>query len=221
MVFKQATYHISKIIFIFWAVFCLGGCDRKPPLPPPVSPPETKQTIRLNGKVTAYETNPEGNIDRMTLDQGKQKSEIHFPPHLARQILDIAQLNTFVKLKVDQRDRGYELISLASEDGKNTFDTRGIPPPKPSPGKEIRIKGTVSGWIRSRQNETTGFVIGRKTVMLNPEESRILAPLLIKAKQVEVTALERDANDGTINTLQFPPVKVKEITIDSIVYKIR
>lgn len=221
MVFKQTTYHLSKIIFIFFAVCCLGGCKKKPPLPPPVPPLEIEKPVQLDGQVIRYETTPEGNIDQMVVDQGKQQSDIHFPPHLARQILEIAQPGASIHLKVARRDRGYELISVSSEDGNNRFDIQGILPPKPSPGKEIRIKGAVSEFIRNRRNETIGFVIGKKTVMLNPEESRILAPLLIKATQVEVTAMERDANDGTINTLRFPPVKMTEITIDSIVYKIR
>lgn len=203
------------------AVCCLGSCEKRPPLPPPVPSPEIKKPVELDGKVARYETTPEGNIDQMVLDQGKQQSEVHFPPHLARQILEIAQPSAFVHLKVARRDHGYELISVSSENGNNRFDIQGILPPKPSPGKEIRIKGKVSEFIRNRRNETTGFVVGQKTVMLNPEESRILAPLLIKANQVEITAMERDANDGTINTLRFPPVKMTEITIDSIVYKIR
>ncbi len=221
MVFRQTTYHLSKIIFIFFAFWCFGSCEKRPPLTPPVPPLGMEKPMQLNGKVAGYETTPEGNIDKIILDEGKQKSEIHFPPHLAKQILNIAQPNASVHLKAFERDRGLELISIASESGKNTFDVQGILPPKPDPGKEIRIKGAVSELIRNRQNKTIGFVIGQKTVMLNPEESRTLEPLLMKAHQVEVSALERNTKDGTINTLDFPPVRLMEIKIDSIVYKIR
>lgn len=220
MVFKHTTYYLSKIIFIFSAVFCLSGCGKKPPLPPPVPPSEIEKPMLLNGRVEGYETNPESNIDKIILNQGKQKSEIHFPPHLAKPILEIAKVNAYVHLKTSWRKRGNELISISSEDGKKIFDTQGILPPKPNPGREIRITGKISGWVRNSKNDTAGFVIGNKTVMLNPQESRTLAPLLMKAKQVEVTALERDTKDGTINTFRFSPVKMKDIKIDSIVYKI-
>jgi len=221
MVFKQITYHLSKIIFIFSAVFCLSGCSKKRPLPPPGPHPDIEKRIDLKGRVASYGTNPEGSIDRIVLNHGNQQSEIHFPPHLAKYVLEIAELHDSVYIRTFLRDRGYELVSIASEDGKKVLDTGKILPPRPSPGKEIRISGAVSQWISDRENKVTGFVTGKKTVLLNPEESRILAPLLMKAHQVEVRALERDTRDGTINTFRFPPVKPVEIKIDSIVYKIR
>jgi hypothetical protein len=221
MIYKQITYHLSKIIFIFSAVCCLSGCGKKLPLPPDGPPPGIGKPVELNGKVVSYGTNPEGNIDRMVLNQENRESEIHFPPHLAKYVLEIAKVSASVHLKTSSRGRGYELVAIASEDGKKVFDAGEILPPKPSPGKEIRIAGAVSGWIRNRENTVTGFVVGRKTVLLNPEEGRILAPLLMKAKRIEVDALERDAGDGTVSTLKFPPVKAVEIKIDSIIYKIR
>lgn len=179
--------------------------------------------MQLNGRVVRYGTNPEGNIDRLVLDRepGNRETEIHFPPHLAKPILEIAGINAFVRIRTSRRDHGSELIAVSSEDGSHTYNAGEIAPPKPSPGKEIRLKGKVSGMIRNRENTVTGFVIGKRTVMLNPEEGRILAPLLLKAGQVEVTALERGTEGGTINTLTFPPVKAAEIKIDSIIYNIR
>lgn len=190
-------------------------------MPPPARPPDVGKTADLNGKVVSYGTNPEGNIDRMVLNQGNRKPEIHFPPHLAKDVLEIATVNTSVHIKTSLKDRGYELVSIASEDGKKVFDAGKILPPKPRPGKEIRIAGAVSGWIRNRENAISGFIIGKKTVLLNPDESRILTPLLRKAGRIEVAALEREAGDGTLNTFKFPPVKATEIKIDSIIYKIR
>lgn len=177
----------------------------------------------MKGRVVRYGTNPEGNIDRLVLNRepGNQKTEIHFPPHLAKPILEIARMNTSIRIMVSRRDRGNELIAVSSEDDSHTFNAGAIAPPKPRPGKEIRLKGKVSGMVMNRENTATGFVIGDRTVMLNPEEGRILAPLLLKAGQVEVTALERGTEDGTINTLIFPPVKAAEIKIDSIIYNIR
>lgn len=221
MVFKRITYHLSKIIFIFSAAACLSGCGKKPPLPLPGPPSGIEKPVLLNGRVAGYESNPEGSIDKIILDQGNHQSEIHFPPHLAKYVLAIAKVNTSVHIKTSLKGRGYELASIASEGGEKVFDTGRILPPKPSPGKEIRITGDVSGWVRNRENTVTGFLIGKKTVLLNPEESRILAPLLMKAHQVEVRALERDTRDGTVYTFRFPPVKATEIKIDSIIYKIR
>lgn len=223
MVFKQITYHLSRILFILSAAVCLSGCGKKPPLPPHIPSPHAEQQAQLNGRVVRYGTNPEGNIDRLVLgrEPGNQETEIHFPPHLAKPILDIAKVNASVTLRISHGHRGDELITVSSEDGRMAFDAGKILPPKPSPGKEIRLKGAVSGMIRNRENTVTGFVIGKRTVMLNPEEGRILDPLLPKAGQVEVIALERSAEDGTINTLRFPPVKATEIKIDSIIYKIR
>lgn len=221
MVFKQETYHLSKIIFIFLTVLCFSGCGKKPPLLPPGPPPEMEKPMQLDAKVMGYKTTPDGNIDRMTVSQGKQRVTIHFPPHLAKHILEIAEINAVVHLKTHMTNRGYELVSVASENGKDAFDTGRILPPRPRPGKEIRITGTVSRLIGNGKNGITGFVVGKKTVMLHPEESRVLVPLLKKAGQVEVTALERNTEDGTVNTLPFPPVVMTEIKIDSIVYKIR
>lgn len=221
MIFKHATYHLSKILFIFAVVFCLCGCEKKPPLPPPTPPLSIEKPIRMNGKITGYAANPEGNIDRIMLNRGNQRFEIHFPPHLAKSILEIAKVNASVHLEIFQTNRGYELVSVSSENGRNNFATTEIAPPKPSPGKEVRLMGTISTMIRNRDHEITGFVIGKKTVMLNPEESKTLAPLLMKANRIEITALERNTKDGTVNTLRFPPVIMTEIKIDSIVYKIR
>lgn len=223
MVFKQITYRLSEIFFILSAVFCLSGCGKKKPLPPHIPPSQAERAVQLNGRVVRYGTNPEGNIDRLVLDRepGNQKTEIHFPPHLAKPILEIAKVDASVTLRISHRDRGDELLSISPEDGHTAFDAGKILPPKPRPGKEIRLKGAVSGMIRNRENAVTGFVIGKRTVMLNPEEGRILSPLLLKAVQVEVTALERSTEDGTINTLTFPPVKATEIKIDSIIYNIR
>lgn len=221
MVFKQTKYHLSKIIIIFSLILCLLECEKRPPMPPPPFPASNGKIIEMNGKVINYKTNPEGNIDKIILNQGNQRSEIHFPPHLAKHILEIAKINTSVQIKTFQRHRDYELTFISSADGKTVFDAKEILPPRPSPGKEIQIRGSVSELIRNRDNEVTGFVIGKKTVILHPEESRTLAPLLIDANEVEVTALERYTKDGTINTFQFPPVMLTKIKIDSIVYKIR
>lgn len=223
MVFKQLTYRLSEILFILSAVFCLSGCGKKPSLPPHIPLPEAGQQVQLNGRVVRYGTNPEGNIDRLVLhrEPGNQKTEIHFPPHLAKPILEIARMNTSVRIMTSRRDRGSELIAVSSEDGSHTYNAGEIAPPKPRPGKEILLKGAVSGMIRNRENTVTGFVIRERTIMLNSEEGRILSPLLLKAGQVEVTALERGTEDGTINTLTFPPVKATQIKIDSIIYNIR
>jgi len=219
MIFKLRTYQLSKIFFIFFVVFVLSGCEKKPPVPPH-SHPEIEEPAMLNGKVKAYETNPEGDIDKIILNQGRKEIKIHFPPHLAKYILEIAKQNEMVAIKATSREDSYELVSVSSGNRK-TFDAGKISPPKPSPGKEIFIKGNVSGFIKNQENKITGFMIGQKTVMLGPEERITLAPLLMKAHWVEVTALERDKREGIVNTLKFPPIRMMEIKLDSIVYKIR
>ncbi|KFF02556.1 hypothetical protein [Chryseobacterium luteum] len=219
MVFKLRTYHLSKIFFIFFVLFVLSGCEKKPPVPPHLHP-EIEEPAILNGKVKAYETNPEGDIDKIILNQGRKEIKIHFPPHLAKYILEIAKKNEMIVIKATSREDSYELISVSSGNRK-TFDAGKILPPKPSPGKEVFIKGTISGFIKNQENKITGFMIGQKTVMLGPEERITLAPLLMKAHRVEVTGLERDMREGIVNTLKFPPIRMTEIKLDSIVYKIR
>ncbi|MFY1046100.1 hypothetical protein [Chryseobacterium sp. GP-SGM7] len=220
MIFKQTTYHLLKINFIFFAVFCFISCGKKPVLSPP-APPQIEKPVQLEGKVIGYENNPKGDIDKLILAQGNQRFEIHFPPHLARHIIDIAKVNAWIYIKASPKKRDYELVTISSIDGKYFFDTKKILPPIPSPGKEIRIRGVVSDFVRNHESEIIGFVLDKKTVMLNPDESRTLVPLLKKAKYLEVNALERDVKDGIVNTFQFPPVVMTEIKIDSIVYKIR
>lgn len=219
MVFKLRTYYLSKIFFIFFVLFVLSGCEKKPPVPPHLHS-KIEEQVMLNGKVKAYETNPEGDIDKIILNRDGKKLKIHFPPHLAKYILEIAEKNETAAIKATSREDSYELISVTSGNRK-TFDTGKLLPPKPSPGKKIFIKGNVSALIKDRENQITGFVIGQRTVMVSLEESTTLVPLLMKANYIEVTALERDKREGIVNTLRFPPVRMMEIKLDSIIYKIR
>ncbi len=220
MIFKARTYNLLKINFIFLLGFLLSGCEKKPPVPPHSDPRIEKQSL-LTGIVQAYETNPEGDIDKIVLNLDSTKVKVHFPPHFAKNILEIAKKNAVVKVRVSSREDNFELISIAGEDHTRFFDAGKILPPKPSPGKDIVIKGHISDFIKNPENKITGFVMDRKTVILDPEEGNILAPLLIQAHQVEVTARERDKKEGVINILKFPPVRITEIKIDSIVYKLR
>lgn len=208
-----------KYFLFFFMVFILSGCEKKPPVPPHLHP-GTEESALLTGKVKAFGTNPEGDIDKIILNQDGKEIKIHFPPHLAKYILEIAKKNKTVVIEATSGENSYELTSVSSADRK-AFNAGKILPPKPSPGKEIFMKGTISGFIKDQENRITGFMIGQKTVMLRPEERITLAPLLMKAHRVEVTALERDQREGIVNTLKFPPVRMIEIKIDSIVYKIR
>lgn len=217
MIFKR-TYSLLKIIFIFSLISIFSRCEKKLPVPTHLHQ-EIKETVWLNGTVKAYETNPEGDIDKIILNQKKKNITIHFPPHVAKYILEIAKKNHAIQIKAVSRPDIYELISISSEDGKSSFDVGKILPPKPSQGKKIIIKGKVFGFIKNRENDITGFIINHKTIMLNPEQRSTLVPLLMKAHQVEVRVLERNMKEGTVNTMKFPPVRMMEIKIDSIIYK--
>lgn len=213
-------YHLLKNIFILFGVLQLMSCEQHPPLPPP--PPEKMEQINLpESKIIRYQTNPQGDIDKLVVEQNHQSFEVHFPPHLGKNITDIAKINSIVTIKAHKREKDFELNFIATQNGNSSLDVTKIPPPKPMPGKEIILKSSSVQLIKDDEKKVIGFVIDGKTVMLKPDESITLAPLLLKAKQVEVTALEREKNDGTMNINQFPPVKMIEIKIDSIVYKMR
>lgn len=220
MVFKLRTYNLLKIISIFFVTFILFGCEKQPPAPPHLHPEKEKSTL-LRGEVKAYESNPDGDIDKIVLNYNNREVAIHFPPHLAKYILDIAKKNEVINVKAAIHPDHYELISISSKDDKSSFDARKIMPPNPSPGRETIIKGQLSGFIKNKDNLITGFIIGQKTVMLGPEERISLTPLLMKAHWVEVKVLERNTKEGIVNTLQFPTVRMTDIKIDSTVYKIR
>ena len=213
-------YHLLKNIFILFGVLQLMSCEQHPPLPPP--PPEKMEQINLpESKIIRYQTNPQGDVDKIVVEQNHQSLDIHFPPHLGKNVTAIAKINSIVTIKADQRGKDFELNFIATQNGNSSLDVTKIPPPKPMPGKEIILKSSSVQLIKDDEKNVTGFVIEGKTVKLKPDESATLAPLLLKAKEVEVTALEREQKDGTLNINPFPPIKMIQIKIDSIVYKMR
>ncbi len=199
-------------------------------LPSPDSPHEEKPLLYarvISGKIVQYGANRMGDIDKIMLQTFAGQMWLHFPPHTAKKVLEIAQQNAMVKAEADQNNEAYndkpmgELLSLESENQRQKIFIKDIPPPTPSTGIETEITGTSTELQTDEQGHAVGFILSGKLVELNPKMSQALSVLLQRAKLISVKGVARSAGDGFVNAKGLVLVKPVTINIDNINYVVQ
>ncbi len=207
----------------------LTGCDG-PPVPlRPAEPPdrpgrEQPATGETRGAVTGYGSNPNGDIDQLAVKNDTGISYYHFPPHLARHVMEIAKKDSRVELRFGEGHRKKttdpsppkELVSLRSMDGKQEFDLRAVPPPPPKPGSVVMLEGKPT--VGKSRGNLRFFLLDGKRVALSPRAAETLLPMIAVSSRVIVKGEQRDGNDGFVSEDGSVLVRARQLTIDSVNY---
>lgn len=201
----------------------------KPPFelrPPPPRHENKGEEIKIEGSVKEFGSNPMGDIDKILLQQNDTSLWLQFPPHTARQILNIAKKNEKIKLVIHEEMPGREddmhgtIIVSITNTAEETFDLRKIPPPTPAPGKMVTVEGTNVQLNTDNQNHVMSMVLADKIIVLPRHVQQSLLPLLSSAHHITVEGYERNPEDGFVNKSGFNLVKPVAIIIDSVKYTI-
>lgn len=228
--------HIKNFL---WIIFIVSGIllliayfnpkeSPPPPLPQRNEIPQAEN--RITGSVIDYAANGIGYIDKIQLLQNNQKIWLHFPPHTAQQVMNVAVKNTTVTVTATVRNNPapinndtarYELISLHSNALDKTVNINEIPPPPPAPGKEIEVKGNTIELKSDESGHVTGFVLSGKMIELPLHTAETLLPLMRQAHEITVKGYRPAAMDGFVNISGMPFIKPVSITIDNINYVIQ
>ena len=108
-------------------------------------------TTEVTGKVQKFVLNPEGDVDGFLLDKGPQ---IHFPPHMSKQLLAVVSANDEVKIKGHEESskvfKAETIENLATK--KSVVESAPQPPkdrpePPPGPGGSIAGPGGPDGML--------------------------------------------------------------------------
>jgi hypothetical protein len=189
------------------------------------APPSIDRPREVSGVVVDYGANRIGDIDKLLLQCAGEKLWLHFPPHTAAQVINLAVKETTVQAGIgSQAKRGqdslpvYEVMTLRSPSLGTSLQVRAIPPPPPDRGKETVVTGDSVQFRLDEQGRTSAIILGGRLVPLHPKMAESLAPLLRQASAIEVKGYERDPADGFVNSLGLPVVKPYSINIDKTNY---
>lgn len=187
----------------------------------------------FEGTVIEYGSNPEGDIDKIVLIAGNNKMWLHFPPHAAKVVTELAPVHAQIEVNADQHhppgphqhqgnpDHTFELNYLKNKSTQAEINLAHIPAPAPKEGIEIEINGnTLADFAMSSKMENT-FMLSGKYVSLPPHMAHALFPLIRQAKTIFVKGKMRDPTAGFVSASGKPVVRANLIRLDSITYKIR
>lgn len=193
----------------------------------PVDTPQRSDN-ELTGLVLDYGANADGDIDNMLVLSGQQKFWLHFPPHTAQQVMNLALKNTTITATIGKHPRHhsdgiliYRLIALRSDNLGKSLYLDEIPPPSPALGRETIVSGNQIEWRYDEHGQVAGFVIKGKIIKLKPHSAEFLKPLLQNAKQIEVKGHERISSNGFVNINGQSFITPTLITIDQTNYVIQ
>lgn len=182
----------------------------------------------LSGKVLKFESNHDGDIDRILLSSGQKNVWLHFPPHTARMVTSVAEINNLVEVTVEQKigprhdaNNTFELKYLRSQSAEVGIDLSEIPAPAPRKGLEVEIKGRPHRDFNFGNVGKSTFILEGKLISLPPHMAGELVPLISQAKTVVVKGYMRDTTEGFLTASGIPLVKPGSIQIDSVNYIIR
>lgn len=226
--------HIKNLI---WIIFIISGLllfityiNPRKPLGPPLPPHNTlpPPSGEISGTVVEFGSNRIGDIDKIALLQGNQKIWLHFPPHTAQQLMNVAVKNTTVhatvhngKMPPHESMMRYELISLSSDALGKTINVHDIPPPAPMRGSEVEVKGGDIELKLDDKGNAAAFILSGKLIEFHLHTAETLLPLMKQAHEIIVRGYERSASDGFVNNTGLPFIKPYAITIDNINYVIQ
>jgi len=222
---------------LLWIVFIISGLlllltyinPKKPPAPP-LLPHNTlpQPSGEISGTVVEYGSNAIGDIDKILLQQSNQKIWLHFPPHTAQQVMNIAIKNTTIYATIDNGKKPphdnsimYELISLRSDALGKIINVHDIPPPPPMQGNEVEVKGNNIQLKLDDKGNAAAFILSGKLIEFHPHTAETLLPLMKQAHEIIVRGYERSPSDGFVNNTGLPIIKPSVITIDNINYVIQ
>lgn len=180
---------------------------------------------KIKGMVMQYGSNPQGDIDKILIDENNNQIWLHFPPHAAKQILNIAKLHTVVTIEYAQKPGKKDILSnelqTISNDNNNMLDIKMIVPPSPTAGNNITVTGKIIKIKSDNNGNQNAFELSNKLIVLPPHAAKALLPLIENAKTIVVKGDERNNADGFVNINGLSLVRPESIIIDSINYLVR
>ena len=223
--------HIKNLL---WIIFIISGIllllnylQPKKPLPPHENINPLAAT-EITAAVINYGSNGVGDIDKILVQHNNQKMWLHFPPHTAQQILNVAVKNTTISAELHAGKRPandgiavYELISLHSDALGKTINVHDIPPPPPDRGNEVEVRGNSIEVKPNEEGRIGAFILSGKLIALPKHTAETMLTLMKQAHQIVVKGYERSASDGFVNSTGLPFIKPYSITIDNINYVIQ
>ncbi len=112
-------------------------------------------------------------------------------------------------------------IQTVSDNDNKTVDIKDFPPPPPTPGEEVTIRGSQVTIKKDESGRATALILSGKLILLPPHAADDLLPLMEPAKTILIKGIQRSEADGFVNINGLPLVRPDEITIDSIKYLVR
>ncbi|MDJ1485536.1 hypothetical protein QNI16_33910 [Cytophagaceae bacterium YF14B1] len=220
---------------IIWLIFLVSGLllllhysklgVKSEPNPLPGQEKHHRVENTLKGNVVEYGSNRIGDIDKILIRVNQVDHWLHFPPHTARQVLNIAPEQTYVVAQVRKGKAKlfgnifiHELVSIHSVSLEKSVQVDRIVPPPPVKGESITLSGTIKQFKLDEKGQVSGFIIDKYIVDLPPGMGETMASLLKNAKELSVNGYVRSPEDGFVNTSRLLLIKPYSLVIDNTDY---
>ena len=238
--FLNAIYFMLLVTpyikFFMWAVFVLSGIGllliyvlpqgSLPVGPPNGLPPLPSEAVQLTGIVKDFSSNRNGDVDQLLLETTDGVNQVNFPPHVARQVMQMAPKGTTIFVWVHtgpphppgpvNQGFGYQMEQLQAGDA--VLPIADMPPPPPAIGKPVELNGTVDSLITGNRGEIVGLVVNGYRIALPPHLAHAIAPLLQQGKPILIKGYERSSSDGFVNASRQQLVKPYRMTLEGTDY---
>ena len=207
-----------------WFLYA-GKTDRHPPPPHDIS---SLPAVIIKGTIEKYGSNPDRDIDKILLKNNGEEQWLHFPPHTAKDVLSVAQLNSTIEASVNDNKKPApdgvaqkELASITNTKTGKTFIVQHTPPPPPAEGKEVEISGSILDYIADDKGNTRSVIVDHWLVSLPPHARDALLPLLIKGKLITIKGWERSTDAGFVNEDSLTVIRPYAVVINGTEYSIQ
>jgi hypothetical protein len=177
------------------------------------------------GRVVEYGANPQGDIDKILVKTNDQQIWLHFPPHTAKKVLELAVIQAIVSTTYSEEVHGkggmmHNELRTIGTSKDNLVNLQSILPPPPSDGKNVWLTGSKYTIREDSHGRTTGFEFGGKYIVLPPHIAGELLPKLSVAGTIEVKGKQRSDQDGFVN-MYGGLVRPEVIIIDNMNYLVQ
>lgn len=178
-----------------------------------------KTTVsQLSGLIKGFKSNKHGDIDAVEVETDKGISNLHFPPHTARQVMEKVAIGQHIVADYTEKERPgkkpkLELESVRSEQQNDALTITDKKPEKVDADRSIEtIKPETFTLVRDKKEEPVAILADNKLVHLHKDDKEI-AKAIRPDSTLTIQAVLRP-DEGFVNEKNLPVYHIKTIDID-------
>lgn len=212
----------------------VNGAPGRPPVPPGQlvpPPPAASQQLQListfSGSFVKMVANDDYIYDGFYIISNGDSLLVKFPPHLGKQMQDIAKSGERVTVKgflttnpLNQKE--VRMYSVQPENHAEIIDTASIAQGTPPAQTYTSGSGKITMLQKNREGNVTGFLLDGKTILrIPPHIGNLLSPAAKVNDSVSYTGMKKSLNNGEVMAQDYAIVRSQTVTLNGQQYLIQ